>query len=281
MEFQNVNEAEKFLQQKASGKILSFTDYLNESDNRFIYIETWYDNGKKQLLGSDGTIVLKSDIGNKAIDNAIKTHINSLKGMKKIKSFLFKDKVVLKVVNKDGKELKKQEVDLNESLITEEIKVDGFGEQSFFFAKNGDAFNYLFKIYDGKDTMGFVITVGKFSKFAQPTEQKSDYSVLSIIQLSDTQIDQAVLDNGIFDSNTENIMASDSLFSKILAQLSIILEDYLQKNPTVAVFYDELQNLLQAPDYDNKFALSLTKWPGGKWIFQTMELGKYNLIKKS
>ena len=279
MEFQNINEAEKFLQQKASGKILSFTDYINESDNRFIYIETWYDNGKSQLLGSDGTKVLKSDIGDRALENAIKTHINSLKGMKKIKPSLFKDKVVLKVVNGSGKELKKREVDLNESLVNEETKVDGFGEQSFFFAKNGDSFNYLFKIHDGKDTIGFVISIGKFSKVTQPTEQKSDYSIISIMKLSDTQVDQAVLDGGTFDSNTENIIAEESLFSKILAQLSIILEDYLQHNPKVAVFYDEMQLLLQAPDYDNKFALSLTKWTG-EWSFQTMEKGKLNIIKK-
>ena len=38
----------------------------------------------------------------------------------------------------------------------------------------------------------------------------------------------------------------------------------------------------QAPDYDNKFSVSLAKWPGGNeaWKLQTMEKGKLNIITK-
>jgi hypothetical protein len=163
-----------------------------------------------------------------------------------------------------------------------ESEENGYGQQAFYFAKNGDTNNYFFKMKDGQDSHGFVVSIGKFAKFTQPTEQKPDFGVLGITKLKDEDLDQAVVDEGKFTTNTETITAAEGLLGKILEHLSLIIDDYLQKNPKVSKFYDEMQATLQAPDYDNKFSVSLAKWPGGNeaWKLQTMEPGKLNIISK-
>lgn len=169
-----------------------------------------------------------------------------------------------------------------ESKLNEAVSETGYGQQPFYFAVNGDNNNYFFKIKDGQTTTGFVVSIGKFAKFAQPTEQKLEYGVISVMSLEDGDLDQAVVDNGEFPTNTETIVAAEGLLGKLLDHLSLIIEDYLQKNPKVTAFYDEMQSTFQAPDYDNKFSVSLSKWPGGNeaWHLQTMEPGKLNVIKK-
>lgn len=158
----------------------------------------------------------------------------------------------------------------------------GYGEQPFFFAKNGDTGNYFFKVQDGQEDVALVISIGKFAKFIQPTEQKLDYSVLSLVKLTTDELDQAVVDNGKYKPNTETLVATEGLLNKLLQHLALVVDDYLQKNPSVSKFYDEMQAVLQAPDYDNKFAVSLSQWPGGNeaWKLQTMEKGKLNIITK-
>ena len=158
----------------------------------------------------------------------------------------------------------------------------GYGQQPFYFAKNGDTSNYFFKIKDGQDMSSFVVSIGKFAKFTQPTEQKLDYGVISITKLKEEELDQAVIDGGKFKAETETITAVESLIGKLLKHLALIIGDYLQKNPKVVKFYDEMQGTLQAPDYDNKFSVSLADWPGGNeaWKLQTMEKGKLNTITK-
>jgi hypothetical protein len=169
-----------------------------------------------------------------------------------------------------------------ENRVDEAETVAGYGQQPFYFAINGDNNNYFFKIQDGKDLHGFVVSIGKFAKFAKPTEQKLEYAVLSITTLKDADLDQAVLDKGKFTTNTETIVSAEGLLGKLLDHMSLVIEDYLQKNPKVTTFYDEFQLIFQAPDYDNKFSVSLAKWPGGNdtWHLQTMEPGKLNVIKK-
>lgn len=158
----------------------------------------------------------------------------------------------------------------------------GFGDKPFFLSKNGDTLNYFFKIQDSQDKNGFVISIGKFAKFAKPTEQKTDYGVLSLTKLKVEDLDQAVVDAGKFTTNLDVATLTEQQLNKLLLQLSLIIEDYLQKHPTVSIFYDEMQSNLAAPDYDNKFAISLSKWPGGseQWHLQVLEKNRLNSIKK-
>lgn len=165
---------------------------------------------------------------------------------------------------------------LSESLVTEGEA--GYGDQPFFFAKNGDAGNYFFKM----DEKGLVLTIGKFSKFTQPTEQKTDYGVLALTELPMEALDQAVMDGGKFEPNANPIELADAQISRALDHIAVCINDYVQKNPSVNKFYDELQSTVKHTDYDNKLALSITKWPGGTeaWKLQVIEKGKLNSILK-
>jgi len=154
----------------------------------------------------------------------------------------------------------------------------GFGDQPFFFAKNGDAGNYFFKVAD----RGFVLTIGKFSKFSQPTEEKGKYGVLNLCELPVADLDQAVIDNGKFEANSNKVVLVQNEISKVLSQVAICVSDYVQKNPSTTKFYDEIQGTTSFPDYDNKFAMSMGAWPGGteSWKLQVLEKGKLNTVSK-
>lgn len=168
---------------------------------------------------------------------------------------------------------------VKESLNESDSDDTGYGQQPFYFAKNGDTHNYFFKIKSGQESSGFVVSLGKFAKFTQPTEQKTDFAVLGLTALSDEDLDQAVVDQGKFVPNDTTFKMSEKMLSKFFDHLAIIVNDYLQKNPRISKFYDELQSSLEAADYDNKFSMSLAKWPG-EWHLQTLEPGKLNVINK-
>lgn len=167
---------------------------------------------------------------------------------------------------------------VNENYVNE----DGYGDLPFFFAKNGDVSNYFFKVDAGDAQRGFVIGVGKFSKFSQPSEAKAEYSVLSITELPVDAIDQAVIDKGNYETNENTVEVDERELNKILDMLSKCVSDYLEKNPKVAKFYDEMQGNLKNTQYTAKMTSFLDKWPGGHgaWKLQEVEAGKLNYIVK-
>jgi hypothetical protein len=282
MEFNSINEAESFLREKASGKVLNFNDFINEAKMEQLTNVIFYKEANGDILAYFPNEDYSADGKTKWCYSAKTAHAGcSSEYVKKLK----------KATPEEYKELKTelenlrghgQGYNLNvESLVTE-AEENGYGQQAFYFAENGDTDNYFFKIKDGQETHALVVSIGKFAKFTQPTEDKSMFGVLGITKLKEDDLDQAVIDNGKFTTNTETITASESLTSKFLEHLALIIEDYLQKNPKVSKFYDELQTTFQAPDYDNKFSVSLAKWPGGNetWHLQEVEKGKTNTISK-
>lgn len=149
------------------------------------------------------------------------------------------------------------------------------------FSKNGDTSSYFFKITrEDNGERAFVLSIGKFSKFAQPAEPKGEYAVLSLTELSIEQLDQAVIDEGDFEPNDNHIELNEGDLTRLLGQISICVADYLQKNPKVVMFYDEIQNTLKQTDYTEKIKISLPSWPGDNWHIQEIEPGKLNTIAK-
>lgn len=160
-------------------------------------------------------------------------------------------------------------------------EMNGYGEESFYFAKDGDQYNYLFKVEgEGDGHRGFIISIGKFSKFTQPSEAKADYGVLSITEVSEAELDQAVTDEGVFEPNDKRIEIDQSTLRKVMITLTEAVEDYLQQEPKVNKFYDEIQaNIKDSDIYEENIKDSVNEWPG-EWAFQEIEKGKLNLISK-
>jgi hypothetical protein len=170
--------------------------------------------------------------------------------------------------------------DFNQFVKMNEDNSAGYGDQAFFFVKDGDQHCYMFKLKDGREKdRGFVITIGNFSRFSQPAEAKNAYGVISIVELSISELDQAVADKGIFDSNEKRIDADETAMNKIMQTLTLIVTDYLQNMPKVNKLYDEMQANLHSTLYQDKIKGSVTEWPG-EWKFQEIENGKLNLIMK-
>lgn len=249
----SINEAESFLKSKESGRVLNFNDFVFENISEELDAKPGKDDEYKYKV-------------------TYTARINPY-GVSRDAQLYFKSEKDAKEYLDKNKPMNGEYVGLNES------EEHGYGQQAFFFAKNGDTNNYFFKLKSGQEDHGFVVSIGKFAKFTQPTEQKINFGVLGITKLSEADLDQAVIDEGKFTTNSETIVADEKLLGKILEQLSLIVEDYLQKNPAVSKFYDELQSSLQAPDYDNKLAVSLSKWPGN-WHLQIFEKNKLNIISK-
>lgn len=158
-------------------------------------------------------------------------------------------------------------------------EMNGYGEEPFYYAEDGpDKANYLFKVDEGH--RGFIISIGKFSKFTQPSEAKSDYGVISITEVSEEELDQAVIDEGKFEPNDKRIEIDQETLRKIMTTLTQAVEDYLQEEPKVNKFYDEMQaNIKESEIYEENIKDAVNEWPG-EWIFQEIEKGKLNLITK-
>jgi hypothetical protein len=155
----------------------------------------------------------------------------------------------------------------------------GYGKEPFFFAKDGEVSNYFFKVENKDNHRAFVISIGKFSQFTQPTEPKSDYGVLTITELGEDELDQAVTDEGKFDANKKQVDLDDKTLSEIMRLLSKIVADYLDNNAKVNKFYDEIQSKINGDSYADYMKNSTAGWPG-EWNFQEVEKGKLNLISK-
>lgn len=167
-------------------------------------------------------------------------------------------------------------------LFNQFVKVNeaaGYGKEPFFFAKDGEVCNYFFKVENGEDHRGFVVSVGKFSQFTQPSEPKSDYGVLSITELTEDELDQAVTDEGKFDVNKKQVDVDDRTLSEMMRTISKIVADYLDNNAKVNKFYDEMQSKITNKTYVDAIKTSAAGWPG-EWNFQEVERGKLNLISK-
>lgn len=169
---------------------------------------------------------------------------------------------------------------LNESNDQDIEESVGYGEQSFFYSKNGDTSNYFFKMDD--QSTSFVLSISKFSKYAQPTEAKTSYGVLTLTHLKEEQLDQAVVDDGNFELNNSAVEMDDSMSSRLLKQVSVCINDYLQKMPKVIKFYDEMQDVIKTDNYNNKMSASISDWLGGNevWKMQIVEKDKLNIISK-
>jgi len=157
-----------------------------------------------------------------------------------------------------------------------------FGDKPFAKFDDGtDVRNYFFKIDSDEGNRAFALTIGKLSEFEKPTDPKDQYSVLSLVELTEKDLDQAVIDNGKFEENKNLIVVSDADTSKILTNIASCVSDYLENNPKIHKFYDEVPNLIRNETYNDKLDISLEKWPGADaWKLQPVEPEKFNIITK-
>ena len=155
---------------------------------------------------------------------------------------------------------------------------EGFGEEPFFLAKNGDDYSYFFKI-ETKTKRGFVLAVNKSASVAKPTEKPDEFSVLHLTEIPEDELEQAVIEKGNYKKNTNTISVDDSDLVNIMSSIAECVSDYLDQNAGVTKFYDEIPTTLRAQRYTDKMEVAFDKWPGD-WNIQEQEPGKLNIISK-
>jgi len=152
---------------------------------------------------------------------------------------------------------------------------EGFGEEPFVLTKNGDDYNYFFKV----NKRGFVLSINKSATIAKPADDAGEYAVLHLTEISEDELEQAVLDKGRYNKNTEIISADDNNLVGILSNVAECVSDYLDQNSGIVKFYDEIPVTLRSQRYLDKMRVSFDKWPG-EWNIQEQEPGKLNIISK-
>lgn len=189
--------------------------------NESIFIETWYEDGKKQLLGSDGTRVLKDT---KNLSKEINNHIEYLKTLKNVKPFIFDDKVILKAVDSKGKELKSKLVNLNESL--NDIKI-------------GDTIKFTtnFKQIELSDKSGIVVSIdGDFAYISfdesKPLVPVNIFDLESMYEKLDKvgQEDDDINNDGDVNDQDSYLKHRRDVISKKIDDAVIVADQHILKN---------------------------------------------------
>ena len=147
----------------------------------------------------------------------------------------------------------------------------GYGNDYFVDEKHEKSQYYFFKAGDGDDEQGIILKIGKFSKDDIISDSENSYGVIQMEPINhDDMDDYLVNDRGYQPREDDRFSLPDSIRSQVFEIVTKAMEDYLQKNPKVTKFYDEILDNLEMSSEDYKtFATSIiSEWSKGTWSIQ-------------
>ena len=129
---------------------------------------------------------------------------------------------------------------------------DGFGTYPFLLKKEGDLYYYFYQLeLENGGQKGFMLVVGKYSKYETLEGPKNSHAVLNINEISPEIIeDIAINKEDIPEINEEKFSLSDNNLSRFMEQISKCLDNYLNKNPKVVRIFDEMSDNLEIENYE-------------------------------
>ena len=151
------------------------------------------------------------------------------------------------------------------------LEADGFGTLPYLEKKDGNVYYYFFKLDSEKDKAqkGYMLTIGKYSQYEDTPGAKNSYSVLNVNEIGVEVIDDIAIDKkDIPNLNDTSFQLTDNELSRFFEQCSKAVSDYLEQNPKVVRFYDEMQDNLDAKDYLEYLKSVLVGKLGGEWTAQ-------------
>lgn len=163
------------------------------------------------------------------------------------------------------------------------LEADGFGTLPYLEKKDGNVYYYFFKLdtEKGKAQRGFMVTVGKYSQYEDTPGAKNSYAVLNVNEIGVELIDNISVDNkDIPNLNETQFKLSDGELSRFLEQTSKAVSSYLEQNPKVVRFYDEMQDNLDVNNYMEYLKSVLIGKLGGEWTAQEGSNKKVILISR-
>ena len=151
------------------------------------------------------------------------------------------------------------------------LEADGFGTLPYLEKKDGNVYYYFFKLDSEKDKSqkGYMLTIGKYSQYEDTPGAKNSYAVLNVNEIGTELIDDIAIDKkDIPNLNNTTFKLTDNEFSRFLEQCSKAISDYLEQNPKVVRFYDEMQDNVDSGNYLEYLKSVLVGGLGGEWTAQ-------------
>ena len=151
------------------------------------------------------------------------------------------------------------------------LESDGFGTMPYLEKKNGNVYYYFFKLDSekGEEQKGYMVTLGKYSQYEDTPGAKNSYSVINVNQIGTEIIDDIAVDKKeIPNLNNTTFKLSDNELSRFFEQCGKAVANYLEQNPKVVRFYDEMQDNLDAKNYLEYLKSVLVGSLGGEWTAQ-------------
>ena len=151
------------------------------------------------------------------------------------------------------------------------LESDGFGTMPYLEKKDGNVYYYFFKLdpEKGEEQKGYMLTLGKYSQYEDTPGAKNSYSVINVNQIGTEIIDDIAVDKKeIPNLNNTTFKLSDNELSRFFEQCGKAVSNYLEQNPKVVRFYDEMQDNLDAKNYLEYLKSVLVGILGGEWTAQ-------------
>lgn len=163
------------------------------------------------------------------------------------------------------------------------MEADGFGTMPYLEKKNGNIHYYFFKLDSekGEKQRGFMLTLGKYSQYEDTPGAKNSYSVINANEIGTEIIDDiAGGKKEIPNLNQEKYQLTDNEISRFFKQCGKAISSYLEQNPKVVRFYDEMQDNLDSKNYLEYLKSVLAGSLGGEWSAQEGSNKKVVLISR-
>lgn len=147
---------------------------------------------------------------------------------------------------------------------------DGFGTYPFLLKKEGDIYFYLFQLeLESGGQKGFMVSLGKYSKYENLEGPKNSHAVISVNEISTEIIEDVAIDKEeIPEFNEEKFTLKDNNLSRFFEQISKCLANYLNKNSKVVRIFDEMQDNIDIEDYQDYFRSIVLASLGKEWSMQ-------------
>lgn len=147
---------------------------------------------------------------------------------------------------------------------------DGYGDKKFFLIKEGDTYNFLFKLdsIEESEVRAYNLSIGKYSKYELPTGAKNSFAVLSLDEISMDSLEEAVAEGVAPTARIKDAELTDGELDRVLKIMKSVYAKYLGANPKVVRIYDELQTTIVTRNYTEKVKNLLSDLLGPDWSVQ-------------